>query len=598
VTETPSQPESSLPTRPRLGLALSGGGFRAALFHLGVLARMAEVGLLRQVEVISTVSGGSIIGALYYLHVKDLLENPPAGGIRDESYIEIVEHMQRSFLAGVQQHVRARAYGDLGKNFQMRKADYSRSDRIGELYDELFYRPAWNHPLFGRDPEPARASMIEMRELRINPAPGFDRGGVSAAIPLLLVNATSLNDGHNWRCGPETMGEDPRRGPEWAEIDKNARLASAPYDRIAAHQQSFELGLAVAASACVPALFHPLAVSGLYRREGQDGEPVNIRVQLVDGGVHDNQGVCGLVDTDCERMIVSDASGQMVDLDDPTTRIPGVGGRSSNIYGDRVREEQMIGAYRRPLAFMHLRKGLPARIHPPLDRDGALPAPPPPLGEIDYSVHPRVQERLARVRTDLDSFTEVEAYSLARYGYLMAGRELEAEGIGELRRPQPLAGRWDFEASHRLRAEMREPGDRYLGQLDVAAKLFFKSLALSSGRVRTAVKLAAVLLVVLLAVAVYFGRSLFLAKLPLWVTIAIAVAAVMLTRLYLKTTFRIRWLYAVSNWLFTWVTPALMAPLFWVAARTMLWLNPFFLRRGRLTAVFGAEAAPGAAGAD
>ncbi|HVD49595.1 MAG TPA: patatin-like phospholipase family protein, partial [Gaiellaceae bacterium] len=59
---------------PKLGLALSGGGHRAAFFHIGVLACLAELGLLRLVQVISTVSGGSIVGALYYLHVKNLLE--------------------------------------------------------------------------------------------------------------------------------------------------------------------------------------------------------------------------------------------------------------------------------------------------------------------------------------------------------------------------------------------------------------------------------------------------------------------------------------------------------------------------------------------
>ena len=47
-----------------LGLALSGGGFRASFFHLGVLARMAELDLLRQVEVLSTVSGGAVIGTM------------------------------------------------------------------------------------------------------------------------------------------------------------------------------------------------------------------------------------------------------------------------------------------------------------------------------------------------------------------------------------------------------------------------------------------------------------------------------------------------------------------------------------------------------
>ena len=48
-----------------LGLALSGGGFRASFFHIGVLARLAELDLLRRVEALSTVSGGSIVGALY-----------------------------------------------------------------------------------------------------------------------------------------------------------------------------------------------------------------------------------------------------------------------------------------------------------------------------------------------------------------------------------------------------------------------------------------------------------------------------------------------------------------------------------------------------
>ena len=38
----------------KLGLALSGGGFRAALFHIGVLARMAELDLLKNVAVLST----------------------------------------------------------------------------------------------------------------------------------------------------------------------------------------------------------------------------------------------------------------------------------------------------------------------------------------------------------------------------------------------------------------------------------------------------------------------------------------------------------------------------------------------------------------
>lgn len=41
-----------------IGIALSGGGYRATVFHLGVLARLSEDNLLDQISFISTVSGG------------------------------------------------------------------------------------------------------------------------------------------------------------------------------------------------------------------------------------------------------------------------------------------------------------------------------------------------------------------------------------------------------------------------------------------------------------------------------------------------------------------------------------------------------------
>lgn len=43
----------------RIGLALSGGGFRAAAFHLGVFRKLKELGLLWKIDVLSCVSGGS-----------------------------------------------------------------------------------------------------------------------------------------------------------------------------------------------------------------------------------------------------------------------------------------------------------------------------------------------------------------------------------------------------------------------------------------------------------------------------------------------------------------------------------------------------------
>ena len=47
----------------RVALSLSGGGFRATLFHLGVISYLRRVGLLPQIAAVCGVSGGAIIGA-------------------------------------------------------------------------------------------------------------------------------------------------------------------------------------------------------------------------------------------------------------------------------------------------------------------------------------------------------------------------------------------------------------------------------------------------------------------------------------------------------------------------------------------------------
>ena len=52
----------------RIGLALSGGGFRATLFHLGVVRLLNETGQLSEVKRIGAVSGGSILAAHLVLH--------------------------------------------------------------------------------------------------------------------------------------------------------------------------------------------------------------------------------------------------------------------------------------------------------------------------------------------------------------------------------------------------------------------------------------------------------------------------------------------------------------------------------------------------
>src|SRR5881398_406470 len=52
----------------RIGLALSGGGFRATLYHLGLVRFLRDAGVLPHVTHITSVSGGSILAAHLALH--------------------------------------------------------------------------------------------------------------------------------------------------------------------------------------------------------------------------------------------------------------------------------------------------------------------------------------------------------------------------------------------------------------------------------------------------------------------------------------------------------------------------------------------------
>lgn len=55
-----------------MGLCLSGGGYRAMLFHLGALVRLNQLGRLRGSRRVSSVSGGSITAAVLGLRWADL----------------------------------------------------------------------------------------------------------------------------------------------------------------------------------------------------------------------------------------------------------------------------------------------------------------------------------------------------------------------------------------------------------------------------------------------------------------------------------------------------------------------------------------------
>jgi NTE family protein len=75
----------------------SGGGSRAIAFHLGCLRALNRLGLLDRVAVLSTVSGGSVIGAYFHAHQGEF----PAfeAKIRDVLAQGLVKPMRRKFFS-------------------------------------------------------------------------------------------------------------------------------------------------------------------------------------------------------------------------------------------------------------------------------------------------------------------------------------------------------------------------------------------------------------------------------------------------------------------------------------------------------------------
>ena len=66
-----------------VALCLSGGGYRAMLFHLGALWRLNELGYLKKLARISSVSGGSITSpdatSIQYKAIFTTLDKPSLG---------------------------------------------------------------------------------------------------------------------------------------------------------------------------------------------------------------------------------------------------------------------------------------------------------------------------------------------------------------------------------------------------------------------------------------------------------------------------------------------------------------------------------------
>jgi hypothetical protein len=320
-------------------------------------------------------------------------------------------------------------------------------------------------------------------------------------------------------------------------------------------------------------------------------------VRLVDGGVCDNQGVGGLLEQDCNVVLISDGSGQMGSLNDPGNGLLGVPLRSTSIVQSRVRSAQYDelsarkrSALLRGFMFVHLKEDLD--VDPvdwvdcqdpfdasddsrPVYRRGPL---------TGYGIAKEIQKQLAAVRTDLDSFSDVEAYALMTSGYRMteaAFRQKCVQGFKEPAQPGP----WKFFA---VEGGMRTPGRRYKHVhrlLSVSDKLAFKVWMLS-----TPLKLLAGVLGLALAAFVVFAFIFWRDNVVLktFTVGAVGLALLMFILSQAATMVVGKNAMRVIKWRNTLIRAVIcvgMAALGWLAARLHLHVfDKMFLKRGSLEA--------------
>lgn len=249
----PDAPPGEPPARPRvkLGLALAGGGFRASLFHIGVLRRLAELDLLRRIEVLSTVSGGSIVGALYILHLKAAMqekliaagEGPlvydpvnaderlvgyggTAHRLTRAEYVAVMDRVEADLSAAIQKNLRTLLVLNPFSFFKIVVTDYSLGARMARLYERHLYRGVVDrlrNELGALRPETrswvaraVRPGVVPLAE--IQPIPDL-QGGLDAfnrresehpagsAVTHHVINATTVNTGGHFFFASNEVGD-------------------------------------------------------------------------------------------------------------------------------------------------------------------------------------------------------------------------------------------------------------------------------------------------------------------------------------------------------------------------------------------------------
>ena len=358
-------------------LCLSGGGYRAALFHLGAVRRLNELGILAQLDTVSAVSGGSILANLL---ADPRLEFPDRAG-------------PPATVGGFEEHVAE----------PLRRLA-SRNVRTPALLRKLTPWKWFADGVAVRAMADEFAQTIEWwrKPLRDNDVAG----------PAVVTGATEVAYGVDW------VFEDPTcHRPHGRVGDYRLGYAPPPAD--------LRMADMVAASCAFPPFFGPMVLDG--RSMGLTGghpglespeerEAIRRHVRLTDGGVYDNLALEPVWKSH-RTVLVSDGGGVFRARTERT-----VVGRMLRILGIATSGGQSVRSRWLHAGFA---RGVVTGTSWALDAvvDGCYPR--------------RTTELVNAIRTDLDAFSDAEQKILERHGYLVADATIRAHAADLVRIDAP-----------------------------------------------------------------------------------------------------------------------------------------------------------------
>jgi NTE family protein len=347
--------------RTGTALCLSGGGFRAAWFHLGALRRLNELGVLSQLTTVTGVSGGSIVA--------NLLADPRLTFPGDGGVVEGFEDFVAEPLARLtSRNIRTPALLARAKPWKWLTRDAAIRALADELADVVNW---WSRPL------------------RDSPRSG----------PAVVTCATEIGYGVDW------VFEDPTaHRPHGRVGDYRLGYAAPPAD--------LRLAEVVAASCAFPPFFAPMVLDGVAMhltggKKGLESEEeraaIMRRIRLTDGGVYDNLGLEPVWKRH-STLLVSDGGGVFRARTERT-----VVGRTLRILGIATNGGQSVRS---------------RWLHAGYAR-GVLTGTSWALDTVVEGCYPRgTTELINAIRTDLDAFSQAEQHILERHGYLVADAQV------------------------------------------------------------------------------------------------------------------------------------------------------------------------------